>query len=270
MSDESPSIKKRSRPFRLVDLLVVIGIVLSSVAVLLPAIVRSREAANSTKCKSNLRQIAIMIIDRDGQVGYLPRPVGTDLSRGLSVFGELRGTDEKGWLIASNTEFSILKCPSDDSFVAGMGGMSYGINIRGWNGFDKSEERFSTVDEIPAGAAYVVVAGDLAQSGHYGWSLPNTEPGSVEGGYNGYYGARLTGPTLTGPDADAVARDGGEVAPLFSSFHHEGAVNLVLFDGHVVTSKRQGAMSRRENGKLVGTGIIGACHPGYGNRGGEW
>jgi prepilin-type N-terminal cleavage/methylation domain-containing protein len=61
MKSESAPTRRPDRGFTLVELLVVISIIAMLIALLLPAIGRSREVARRSLCSSNERQIAIAI-----------------------------------------------------------------------------------------------------------------------------------------------------------------------------------------------------------------
>jgi prepilin-type N-terminal cleavage/methylation domain-containing protein len=62
--------KRNTTGFTLIELLVVIAVIALLAALALPALLKSREASNQTKCLSNMRQLSsaylLMVVDKDG------------------------------------------------------------------------------------------------------------------------------------------------------------------------------------------------------------
>ncbi len=99
--------RAKRRGFSLIELMVVIGIIAIMIGMLLPALSRSRQAANSVVCKSNLRQIGMMlsIYSNEWRAWMFPPGLGKrpDLPR------------EQRWpaVVFKVWNPPIMKCPSD-------------------------------------------------------------------------------------------------------------------------------------------------------------
>ena len=146
MSNSIPQPREAGRScrpagFTLVELLVVIGIIAILIALLLPALTSAREAAKTTRCASNLRQIATAAIGyAQENRGYFPPAHYKYTTLNLHRWHGTRPTTSdpfdfetsplRKWLVAG-----ITKCPSFEparaGFEAAAGGYGYSNNFVG-------------------------------------------------------------------------------------------------------------------------------------------
>jgi prepilin-type N-terminal cleavage/methylation domain-containing protein/prepilin-type processing-associated H-X9-DG protein len=134
-------VRHRLRGYTLIELLVVLAVLTVLVGLLVPAVQRAREAANRTKCQSNLRQLGLAVHHYASTFdGTLPpaRTRENDKDRwwfGESVGGSVTFDVARGHLMPYlEHHLGVMKCPTVDPteilprYQGGTGG--YGYNYR--------------------------------------------------------------------------------------------------------------------------------------------
>jgi prepilin-type N-terminal cleavage/methylation domain-containing protein/prepilin-type processing-associated H-X9-DG protein len=119
--------KAKRAAFTLVELLVVIGIIAVLIAILLPVLSKARQAANQTKCMSNIRQIvqAFVMYENDNY-GFFPNGAiktathdedwiwwQPDISPTQPRISEIGEHGVGKYLDISQNNLKVMQCPGD-------------------------------------------------------------------------------------------------------------------------------------------------------------
>lgn len=138
-------LREQRKALTVVELLVVISLVALLTALLLPAVMQSRERARVTQCSNNLRNLGIAVLGEassrcrfpgsgyfgaGGQyhnwvVAVLPRLERSDIH---SQWDFDKPYDDPSNKALSRSQLNILICPDDSSTVPGQGNLSYVVN----------------------------------------------------------------------------------------------------------------------------------------------
>jgi prepilin-type processing-associated H-X9-DG protein/prepilin-type N-terminal cleavage/methylation domain-containing protein len=219
-------VKMRQAPrgFTLVELLVVIGIIAALIAILLPAVAKSRQQAVTVQCLGNLRQMAIATQSyADSNNGLYPVaywstfqfPIVTGYSWDFTTVTNLNTgviTVTAGLLWQGNTTLAIQQCPAyngnpgtpTDPYT----GYNYNTSYIGHGQYEAIPAPIKVADvRRPTRCA---LFGD----------------GQYFGGSNKYMRAPFPNPG----DSQFVGRDAGT-----QGFRHGGKTNVAFCDGHAET-----------------------------------
>jgi prepilin-type processing-associated H-X9-DG protein/prepilin-type N-terminal cleavage/methylation domain-containing protein len=200
------SLTDRRHAFTLIELLLVVTIIGILVGLLAPAVQQCRQAGQSTRCKSNLKQLALVLNDfAESHDGLLPAQAEHDWvsfnAPGSTVF---RSRLEN---------ISTLKCPAVDAATYGP---RYGGNTTPHYGF--SFKILAPLAPTPSCPLFRVALVNIATSRTIAFADSSQV---VNDGGNQYYlkaTAFITAPSHRNPS---------------NHFRHGHTVNIAFVDGHV-------------------------------------
>ena len=246
-------VKRTVWAFTLIELLVVVSIIALLVAILMPALGKARQQAQSLVCKTNLRTIgqAELIYAAENNDKLAPIRSDTPKNYGLFWAAILWAQFWEESIPTMNDYFSRppiehpgwLTCPSQKRFGDG----------NTWDEFTWSDLRFEVPPVYPWWLQYICYARNITGQGYYqptaGHNTPSANlskiksPSDVAASADSFY-VNFYGPDNTRVHTDKYLADGVTLRPPFSGsepggrqveYRHDNGngLNVLLWDGHV-------------------------------------
>ena len=231
-------VSRRSRGFTLIELLVVIAIIAILASILFPVFARAREAARSTSCVSNLKQLGVAFQMYTQDYDESVFPLYFNGAAGVTN-PDNQGAWRWFWVLQPYVKnLEIRKCPSDKNDPNGYYNASdpfYGYYVGMFMSYGYNVEYFApNANGTPGGAPpsrpiSLAAIGSPADTVAFAESTYSTAGGA--GGadlafHNGFY--RVLPPSRWTGSSPLTKTSFGYVWPR----HHEKA-NVLWADGHV-------------------------------------
>ncbi|RLS57740.1 MAG: DUF1559 domain-containing protein [Planctomycetota bacterium] len=266
----SPRREQHTSGFTMIELLVALSVIGLLIALLLPAVQSSREAARRSQCSSQLRQIGLAIHNYEASYRCVPFSGSIRSSFLVSILPQLDQQAllnrfdqvyQRRWL--ENHRIALYECPSDpniDAFpyrTSYLGNFGHGYLRHGFNGtVGHSHLAFSQITDGLSNTA--IVSESISQSSWksrmYDTPVHYPDPSQLEllivacraaantrtrwfyhvgGNWTETLMGCLYTHTLYPNDVSCTNNWNDQQGILSPGSHHPGGVNLLFADGHL-------------------------------------